>query len=326
MPNTRRYALGALFALAIIVAGALWAWAPWGGSADRGLADFASRAVPTPTTPPPTPDPLIYRPLSAEEAKTTNEDIPFASIPLEVARAFAFPGGASMPLARRSAIDCLTAAVYYESGYETLQGKRAVAQVVLNRVRHPAFPNSVCAVVYQGAERRTGCQFTFTCDGSLGRSPARASWQAARNVAEAALGGFVEPSVGMATHYHADYVVPYWASSLDKIASIGAHLFYNWKGAWGRRAAFTQIPRADSPELAVDPADALADVVADESLTTAIVLPPSPIIADDLPGLTQPPPPPSPTPTARELEADRAAGTLKIDEAAPTLQADEGGS
>ena len=120
-----------------------------------------------------------------------------------------------------SALDCLTQAVYYEAGFESEAGKRAVAQVVLNRVRHPAFPKSVCGVVYQGSERTTGCQFSFTCDGSLARIPARTAWGSARQVAQSALSGWVERSVGTATHYHANYVVPYWASSLDKIVQIG---------------------------------------------------------------------------------------------------------
>jgi hypothetical protein len=112
--------------------------------------------------------------------------------------------------------------------------------VVLNRVRHPAFPSSVCGVVYQGSTRATGCQFTFTCDGSLARAPERSSWNRAREVAKAALAGFVQPSVGNATHYHANYVAPYWAPTLAKSAAIGAHLFYRWSGGWGRPAAFTQ--------------------------------------------------------------------------------------
>ena len=66
-------------------------------------------------------------------------------------------------------LQCLTEAVYYEARSESEEGQRAVAQVVLNRVRHPAYPNSVCGVVYQGSERVTGCQFSFTCDGALGR-------------------------------------------------------------------------------------------------------------------------------------------------------------
>jgi hypothetical protein len=137
-----------------------------------------------------------------------------------------------------SAVDCLTAAVYYEAGYEPLAGQRAVAQVVLNRVRHPAFPDSVCGVVFEGASRATGCQFTFTCDGSLMRTPSKEGWKRAQGVAIAALSGFVEPSVGHATHYHADYVRPYWAERLVKLHAIGAHIFYLWPGNAGNPQAF----------------------------------------------------------------------------------------
>ncbi|MDZ7587989.1 MAG: cell wall hydrolase [Parasphingorhabdus sp.] len=86
-------------------------------------------------------------------------------------------------------LQCLTQAVYYEAASEPDAGQRAVAQVVLNRVRHPAYPRTVCGVVYQGSERRTGCQFTFTCDGSLRRTPSAFFWERARRVAADALAG-----------------------------------------------------------------------------------------------------------------------------------------
>jgi hypothetical protein len=120
--------------------------------------------------------------------------------------------------------------------------------VVLNRVRHPAFPKSVCGVVFQGAERPTGCQFTFTCDGSLGRKPSAEGWRAARKIAEAALAGAVYAKAGQATHYHTRWVVPYWASELAKIGDVGAHIFYRWQGPWGQPAAFKAAytpPEAD---------------------------------------------------------------------------------
>ena len=132
----------------------------------------------------------------------------------------------------------MTSAIYYEAAQESIDGQRAVAQVVLNRVRHPAFPNSVCGVVYEGSTRATGCQFTFTCDGSMRQAPIASLWNRARAVAGAALGGSVYAPVGYATHYHANYVVPYWASSLVKTAVEGAHIFYRWAGGWGRPVAF----------------------------------------------------------------------------------------
>jgi hypothetical protein len=137
------------------------------------------------------------------------------------------------------ALTCLTQAVYYEAAREPLSGQEAVAQVVLNRMRHPAYPKSVCGVVYQGSARITGCQFTFTCDGSLGRVPEPGLWSQARLVAQKALGGYVARGVGSATHYHAVYVSPYWAPTLVKMAQIGAHIFYRWTGPWGEPPAFT---------------------------------------------------------------------------------------
>jgi hypothetical protein len=143
----------------------------------------------------------------------------------------------------------MTAAIYYEAGNEPVDGQRAVAQVILNRMRSPAYPHSVCGVVYQGAERKTGCQFTFTCDGSLARIPTTAGWARASSVAAAALAGYVYAPVGWATHYHADYVVPYWAQSLDKLSTIGRHIFYGWKGRSGTRAAFTSGYAGMEPDI-----------------------------------------------------------------------------
>jgi hypothetical protein len=169
-----------------------------------------------------------------EEAKVINAALPFANGPLHSAQRFVLRGGATD---EQRALLCLTQAVYYEAGYEPLGGRRAVAQVVLNRMRHPAFPKSVCGVVYQGAGSGT-CQFTFVCDGALYRRPAPDAWRQAEQIARAALAGYVETSVGEATHYHADYVAPRWAPLLAKVASIGQHIFYRWPGAWGQPAAF----------------------------------------------------------------------------------------
>ena len=140
---------------------------------------------------------------------------------------------------RYRALNCLTSAIYYEAGNEPVDGQRAVAQVVLNRVRHPAWPDSVCGVVYQGSERiDTRCQFTFSCDGAMARIPNSASWIRARRVAEAALAGQVYAPVGLATHYHTLAVHPAWADSLSPVAVIGAHIFYRWRGVNGMPQAF----------------------------------------------------------------------------------------
>lgn len=138
------------------------------------------------------------------------------------------------------AADCLTAAVYYEARSQSVEGQRAVAQVVLNRVRDRAFPNSVCGVVYQGAERRTGCQFSFTCDGSMNRPRELGAWDRARAVAAAALSGSVYAPVGAATSFHTTSILPWWASSLARITTVGAHVFYRWQGALERALTFRQ--------------------------------------------------------------------------------------
>ena len=125
------------------------------------------------------------------------------------------------------AAQCLALAIGYEAANEPLAGQQAVAEVVLNRVRHAGYPKTVCGVVFQGSERRTGCQFSFTCDGSMRRhafaADRMASWQA---IAEAALEGLAPSRVPGATHYHANYVSPRWAPSLVRVAQLGLHIFY----------------------------------------------------------------------------------------------------
>jgi spore germination cell wall hydrolase CwlJ-like protein len=139
----------------------------------------------------------------------------------------------------REALHCLTQAAYFEAGGNGPEAQAGVVQVVLNRMRHPDFPKSVCGVVYQGAARKTGCQFTFTCDGSLNRPLDAAAWSRARAVALRALNGYVDPAVGAATYYHADYVFPTWAPTLVKLATVGPHIFYRMTGAAGDAAALT---------------------------------------------------------------------------------------
>ena len=167
---------------------------------------------------------------------------------------------------RTRAIECLTAAVYYEAASEPDQGQRSVAQVVLNRVAHPSYPNTVCGVVYQGSERTTGCQFSFTCDGSLGRRPSAFFWERARRVAEQALSGYVEPSVGLATHYHTVAVHPYWAPSLNYITTVGAHRFYRFKGRAGEAVTFRFAYAGGEPMAAPHRRDPAADKVPDPVL------------------------------------------------------------
>ncbi|HEX9946147.1 MAG TPA: cell wall hydrolase [Allosphingosinicella sp.] len=167
------------------------------------------------------------------------------AVPLPSAEAIA-PGHAAEPfvVGDRSerdiaaSLQCLTAAVYYEARSESSEGQRAVAQVVLNRVRHPAFPHSVCGVVYQGSRRSTGCQFSFTCDGSLRGRRDPVAWARARHVAVTALAGSVYGPVGVATHYHTTAIRPWWAPSLRRAVTVGSHIFYRWRGDWGDPKSF----------------------------------------------------------------------------------------
>ena len=150
---------------------------------------------------------------------------------------------------RNRALRCLTQAVYYEAALESEEGQAAVAQVVLNRVRDRNYANTVCGVVFEGAERLTGCQFSFTCDGALARTPIAWAWNRSRAVAERALDGRVAARVGTATHYHADYVHPWWAPSLNKLTQVGSHIFYRWKGPAGEAAAFSQTYAGREPKI-----------------------------------------------------------------------------
>lgn len=143
--------------------------------------------------------------------------------PVSAAETFAAPGG------RRSALrdlDCLTQAVYFEARGESPAGQAAVAQVVLNRVGKAGFPKSVCAVVFQGSARGAGCQFSFTCDGSMNRTREAQAWSQARHIATRALAGAVMTAVGDATHFHTVHVSPDWSRELRQVAQVGLHIFY----------------------------------------------------------------------------------------------------
>lgn len=160
---------------------------------------------------------------------------------------------AGSPLDRMRAVQCLTMAIYYEAATQPDDGQRAVAQVVLNRVAHPSFPNTVCGVVFQGSERSTGCQFTFACDGSLARKPEPFWWDRARRVAIQALSGAVYAPVGLATHYHTLDVHPAWDNTMEHVITIGAHAFYRFPGPAGDPAAFHVAYLGDEPLAAPHP-------------------------------------------------------------------------
>ena len=232
MPSRRHLGFAAAALLAGVVGGTTLPVQQSQASATVTIAPTAAASLVAATS----GQHLIENRATGDQARLINASMPFSSAPLLAARPFDLSN--SDPLDRRRALLCMTQAIYYEAGFEPLEGRRAVAQVVINRMRHPAFPKSVCGVVYQGA-RDPVCQFSFVCDGSLYRRPAIGAWKEAERIAAAALDGYVDKSVGAATHYHADYVAPYWAPRLAKIAQIGAHIFYRWPGTWGSTSAFT---------------------------------------------------------------------------------------
>jgi len=176
------------------------------------------------------PASLPWGPLSQADAAVVNAALPVDDAGLAPAQPFYLR--ATGP-ERDRAILCMTQAVYYEAGLEPLEGQQAVAQTVINRMRHPDFPKSVCGVVYQGSQVPIRCQFTFTCDGSLARTPMEPYWSRAKAVAEASLDGFVAKAIGPAVSYHADYVFPRWGAQMVKIVQLGAHIFYRFPGPAG---------------------------------------------------------------------------------------------
>jgi spore germination cell wall hydrolase CwlJ-like protein len=215
-----------------------------------------------------------------EEARRINAYKQVAPLVIEPARPFRISGPAAE---RDKALLCLTQAVYFEAGFEPVEGQQAVAQTVLNRMRHPGYPKSICGVVYEGAARGVGCQFSFTCDGALARTISPTVWDSAQAVARRALAGFVMKDVGTATHYHANYVYPYWAPTLVKLRTVGTHVFYRWTGPSGDVAAFDgrylaredvsaeTMMGADPRTLEAAPADVAAQAQA-EALAAAQAL------------------------------------------------------
>ncbi|KQM57879.1 MULTISPECIES: cell wall hydrolase [unclassified Sphingomonas] len=219
-------------------------------------------------------------------ALPANVDADVGDASIQPARPFVLRGS---QLDRARALQCLTTAIYYEAGNEPDAGQRAVAQVVLNRVRHPAFPASVCGVVFQGSDRPV-CQFSFACDGAMARVPAPSVWLRSRRVAARALSGDVFAPVGLATHYHTYAVTPSWNRALVMTGVFGAHFFHRWKGWWGTPAAFTD--RYIGMEPSPGPLRPLPP-------TTTLLVVPVETIPPVPPSVVSPPTPaPNPTPIA----------------------------
>lgn len=189
------------------------------------------------------------------------------------------PARSAEPAINARQHDCLSQAIYYEARGETQRGQVAVAEVIMNRVRSPSYPNSICGVVYQGAERTTGCQFTFTCDGSLGQRPRGRGWVRAQRVATAVMLGYTRPVTQQATHYHTNAVDPVWSSGLVETTKIGTHIFYRFpnraeravyqealarrRGAFGPRHPIepvaTPAPEVDEAPVAAEVESAAPD-------------------------------------------------------------------
>ncbi len=139
-------------------------------------------------------------------------------------------GGLTEDEFRARELRCMATAIYFEARDEPVRGQLAVAQVIMNRIRSPFYPKTVCGVVYQGERNRTGCQFSFTCTGRHNAIKEREEWATAVKLAKQIIAGEVWiDEVGHATHYHATYVHPNWRRELDKVAQIGGHIFYKMK-------------------------------------------------------------------------------------------------
>ena len=183
---------------------------------------------------------------------------------------------------------CLSEGVYYEARGESRLGQIAVAEVILNRVASPHYPNTICGVVYQGSHRATGCQFTFTCDGSVNKSPRGRPWRQAREVAAEVMAGDYVPVTGRATHYHTDEVRPRWAPRLVETNRIGAHIFYRYPTAseraampsWANAGRRSAPSSTDAAEEATQPDTMEAPQVLLVSEGAVAALPAAPTVAD----------------------------------------------
>ncbi len=139
-------------------------------------------------------------------------------------------GGLTEDEFRARELRCMATAIYFEARDEPTKGQIAVAQVVMNRIRSPFYPKTVCGVVYQGERNRHGCQFSFTCTGKRNAVKEKAEWATAVKLAKQVIAGEIWLNeVGYATHYHATYVHPQWRFELDRVTQIGAHIFYKMR-------------------------------------------------------------------------------------------------
>jgi spore germination cell wall hydrolase CwlJ-like protein len=190
-------------------------------------------------------------------------------------------------------LDCLTQAVYFEARGETPRGQAAVAQVVMNRVKNPSFPKTVCGVVFQGAATH-GCQFSFACDGSMRHGREAGAWDRARRIAERALTGRVLADIGAATHFHTTAVQPDWGPQMLRVAQVGLHVFYRFnphapatRPDMEQRAVFVSLPMAPGGNLRL--ATAMLEKAADATVAAGGLAP-----ADSKVAAAKPADPPAP--------------------------------
>jgi spore germination cell wall hydrolase CwlJ-like protein len=337
-PSVRRGVLAAIVTLLCAIAG-VTAWANLSTSTPSAKTEIAlEEKAPVPGIDQISGEPAVFqfKPVDADAAVEMNAAIPAYTGALTTAARFNGVWTSAQDQSR--ALDCLTAAIYYEAATETPQGQRAVAQVVINRLRDPNYPKSICGVVFQGSQRKTGCQFSFTCDGSLARPPSAPLWQRLRAIAWAAMNGQVEPSVGTATHYHTIWVVPYWQSGLQKLGVVGSHIFYTWLGSASRtaRTGSTQIAAEAVPLPAPaqsEPIPPLGNLPQMPPLTdpgygrlaagslppgaippaTGFFPPSGPGVAPTIPSTGTEPVAPPPPPPESPIAADREKGQLNAD-------------
>jgi hypothetical protein len=198
---------------------------------------------------------------------------------------------------QQSELDCLSEAVYYEARSENVRGQMAVAEVIMNRVRDSRFPKTVCGVVFQGQYRETGCQFTFTCDGSLRHKPQGAAWDRARAIALNVSLGLNKPMTNKATHYHTDYVNPYWSAGMVETAEIGSHIFYRFPktGAEWTKARISLAAEQQSRAAYVPEAD-VVEVSADDTVIAPAAAPAPPLVT-----ISATPAPAAPAADSRKL-------------------------
>lgn len=205
---------------------------------------------------------LRFLPVPPDRARAMNAAIPASTLPNPPAPPFVI--GAVDDSTRIRATDCLAAAIAATAPGDAAAG-RAVAQLILNRVRHFAYPKSICGVVFaRGADG--ACPFPVACDGSLVQPPAPLVWANARALATAALAGAVDRRVGLATYAHPDSLVPVPIASLIKVATIGHWIFYRGTGRWSAPDAFTPYAGIEPDEPAMAPlwsADLAATVPAE---------------------------------------------------------------